>query len=170
MLGGLRPGTTDPITAELRDEILHHWHQVQNMTGQPFEFEGAMPDGFIYNTEPPSRAVVSVAECNAEQTLRYFKLVQQAFYANQRDVTKLDVLAQLAEEVGVEEPKFLSTFKSVEAQQKTQTHFNTAKQIGVRGFPSVFLQHQENYSLLTHGYRHYAELEPVIEQWLEKIL
>ena len=51
--GGLRPGTKDPLPAGQREEILHHWHTVHRTTGQPFRFEGAMPEGFIYDTEPP---------------------------------------------------------------------------------------------------------------------
>ena len=61
VLCGLRPGTTEPMTAALREEILHHWHEVHRRTGQPFIFDDAMPAGFVYDTEPPSRAVVAVA-------------------------------------------------------------------------------------------------------------
>ena len=59
LLGGLRPGTTEPMTAALREEILHHWQAVQRRTGQPFLFENAMPAGCVYDTEPPSRAEVA---------------------------------------------------------------------------------------------------------------
>ena len=44
VMGGLRPGTVKPITPEERDEILHHWHEVQRRTGQVFLFEDAMPE------------------------------------------------------------------------------------------------------------------------------
>ena len=60
MLGGLRPGTTEPVTPKFREETLHHWQDVHKMTGQPFAFEGAMPEGFVYDTEPASRAVIAV--------------------------------------------------------------------------------------------------------------
>ncbi len=38
VLGGLRPGTTEPMTPTTREEILHHWHAVHERTGQPFHF------------------------------------------------------------------------------------------------------------------------------------
>ena len=62
MLGGLRPGTTEPVTPKFREETLHHWQDVHKMTGQPFTFEGAMPEGFVYDTEPASRAVIAAAD------------------------------------------------------------------------------------------------------------
>ena len=39
MMGGLRPGTTEPMTPELRDEILHHWVQVNKLTNQQWSPE-----------------------------------------------------------------------------------------------------------------------------------
>ena len=50
VMGGLRPGTTEAISASSRDDILHHWRQVHERSGQPFHFEGAMPEGFVYDT------------------------------------------------------------------------------------------------------------------------
>ena len=68
MLGGLRPGTTEAISDESRAEILHHWHQVHELTGQSFFFDGALPAGFVYDTEPPSRAVISEPLLRAAST------------------------------------------------------------------------------------------------------
>ena len=60
-LGGLRPNESQPMDSKLRDDILHHWHEVENLTGQTFNFDNAMPEGFIYNTEPASRAVITMS-------------------------------------------------------------------------------------------------------------
>src|SRR4030067_3072696 len=123
-MGGLRRGTRDPATPQFREEILHHWREVHRRTGQPFAFEGAMPEGFVYDTEPPSRAVVVVGELNAEATFSYFKSVQAAFYAQQQDVTKADTLAALAEPHGVAAAQFLQRFHSEAEKQKRHMHFH----------------------------------------------
>ncbi len=39
LLGGLRPGTKEPMQSTQREEICHHWRAVQRMTGQPFTFK-----------------------------------------------------------------------------------------------------------------------------------
>lgn len=166
MLGGLRPGTTEPMTAKSREEILRHWQVVHRMTGQPFTFEGAMPEGFIYDTEPPSRAVIAVADIRPEAIFPYFKSVQEAFYAHGRNVTRPDTLADLAEQHNIGMAMFLDRFNSDDIRKKTQTHFQIARQSGVRGFPTVILQSGTTGTLLTHGCRPYAELQPIIDQWL----
>ena len=85
VLGGLRPYTREPITDKLREEILHHWREVMRMTGQAFRFENALPEGFVYDTEPPSRAVVTMGELQPDAVFPFFKSLQQAFYAQGRD-------------------------------------------------------------------------------------
>jgi putative protein-disulfide isomerase len=166
MLGGLRPGTTEPMTPKGREEILQHWRDVHRMTGQPFAFEGALPGGFVYDTEPPSRAVIAVGEINAGAVFPYFKSVQEAFYAHRRNVVQADTLVALAQDHNIESTAFLDRFNSDDIRKKTQTHFQIARQSGVRGFPTVVLQDGTTGTLLTHGYRPFAELQPAIDRWL----
>jgi len=168
LLGGLRPGTTEPMTAALRREILHHWHEVQRRTGQPFTFEDAMPEGFVYDTEPPSRAVAAVAEINPEETFPYFKTVQAAFYVHRQDVTQSQTLAALAESHHILTSQFLERFHAADVKAKTRMHFQQTRQAGVRGFPTVLLQDASGSTLLTHGYRPFDELRPEIDAWLAR--
>jgi len=168
VLGGLRPGTTEPVTPQFRDEILHHWRDVQRMSGQAFMFEGALPDGFVYDTEPPSRAVITVAGINPNATFPYFKSVQAAFYAQGQDVTQAHTLATLAEPCGVAAAQFLERFNSEEARTKTRMQFEVTRQTGVRGFPTAVLQGESGHQLLTNGYRAFAELRPQIDAWLAR--
>ena len=166
MLGGLRPGTTEAITDDMRAEILHHWHEVQKLTGQSFQFDGALPEGFVYDTEPPSRAVITMAGLSPEKTFPYFKAIQSGFYLEQRDVTNPDTLVELATQQGMSAEQFLAQFNSEAAKVKTQQHFQGARQAGVRGFPSLVLQHDSEYQFISRGYRPFAELQPVIDSWL----
>lgn len=168
MLGGLRPGTTEPMSTTTREEILHHWYEVQKMSGQSFTFEGAMPDGFVYDTEPASRAVLTVAELDSSRIFAYFKSLQSAFYVDQIDVTKAENLAELAGQQDLEAEQFLKHFHSEALKQKTQQHFAGARQAGVRGFPSLVLQNGRDFQFITKGYRPFDELKLLIDAWLEQ--
>jgi putative protein-disulfide isomerase len=181
IMGGLRPGTTEPVTPTFRETILRHWQEVQRRTGQPFKFDGAMPDGFIYDTEPPSRAVITIGELNPAAMLPYFRLIQDAFYADGRDVTRPETLAALVEhssikslmdslfqEDGEARGVFLDRFHSDDLKQKTQAHFYQSQQAGVTGFPTVILQDDTGVRLLTVGYQPFSELKPDIDDWLDE--
>ncbi len=167
VMGGLRAGSTGPLAAGQRDEILHHWQEVQRRTGQPFRFEGALPSGFVYDTEPACRAVVSMIALNRPAALAYFRSLQRAFYAEQLDVTHVDVLALRAAEFGVNDESFRVHFASAEAQGKTRRHFAFARDSGVRGFPTIVLGDERGTHTLTQGYRPFDELQPEIERWLD---
>jgi putative protein-disulfide isomerase len=140
VLGGLRPGESAPMTAKAREEILHHWHAVQARTGQAFRFDDALPDGFVYDTEPASRAVVSVGGIDPTLIFPLFKAIQHAFYAEGRDVTQPVVLADLAAGLGVDVAAFQRAFDSDAARDKTQAHFRQARLADVRGFPTLIVQ------------------------------
>jgi putative protein-disulfide isomerase len=123
IMGGLRPGTTQPMSPEQRTEILHHWKEVQHRSGQPFQFEGALPAGFVYDTEPACRAVVTMLDLNPAAAFAYFKSIQYAFYAEGRDVTQPQTLAALAAAQGEDGDRFRERFASEEVRGLTQTHF-----------------------------------------------
>lgn len=168
MMGGLRPGTTDPMTPELREEILHHWHQVNNMTGQNFTFDGAMPEGFIYDTEPSCRAVIAMSELSPEFTLAYFKKIQHAFYVDQKNVSDAGVLAELANNFSKYPQDFLELFGSDAIKRKTQLHFQQTRQAEVRGFPSLVVNTEADFKKLSSGYCSYDELKQKIDDWLQE--
>lgn len=151
VLGGLRPGETVPMTASGREDILHHWRQVHERTGQPFRFDNALPDGFVYDTEPASRAVVTVSGIDPALIFPLFKAIQNAFYAEGRDVTQAGVLADLAAELGADKDAFLQAFASDAARARTQAHFRQARQAGVRGFPALILQQDTQLHSVSNG-------------------
>lgn len=150
VLGGLRHETA-PMTATQRDQILHHWHQVRERTGQPFRFDGALPAGFVYATEPACRAVATVGGLAPALTFPMFRAIQSAFYAEGRDVTQPDVLAELAAMLGVDAAAFRHAFAGDEARARTQAHFRQARQAGVRGFPSLILQRDAQLTPVSTG-------------------
>lgn len=167
VLGGLRSDTS-PQTAAQREEILHHWHQVHARSGQPFRFEDAMPDGFVYDTEPASRAVLAAGSLDAELIFPMYKTIQSAFYAEGRNVTQRDVLADLAAGLGLERDAFLQAFESEAMRSKAQAHFNHARQAGVRGFPTLILQQGDKLHLITHGWQPLAEIRAALDAKLDE--
>lgn len=158
IMGGLRPGNERPLDKAGREELLHHWHQVAQTTGQSFAFEGALPVGFIYDTEPACRAVVTMGERNPPQVFAYFKSIQEAFYLQQQDVTAEQTLLALAEPFDTQPHVFLERFHSEALIEKTRAHFNKTRRYGVRGFPTLVLQQEQRYYLICSGYRSFEQI------------
>jgi len=166
-LGGLRPGTKHTITQKQRDEILHHWHSVQQMTGQTFKFENAMPEGFIYDTEPASRLVTLLATLKPELVFTCFHDIQAAFYRSGEDVTSKSVLKKIAARLGVTENQFDELFESPNIKQATQQHFEGTHQAGISGFPALVWQDEKNMEKLCSGYVSFEKLSEDINKRLK---
>ncbi len=167
IMGGLRPGTTRPMSARAKTDVRHHWEEVQALTGQPFAFDFFAREGFVYDTEPASRAVVVVQNRVRARALAYLHAIQHAFYAENRDVTDATILASLAEPFAVDAPTFATDFASYGAIKTTQAGFQLAQTMGIGGFPTVILRDAGGFACLTAGYQPLAELRPLLAMWLD---
>jgi len=139
VVGGLRPG---PMAQELDDRLAgflrHHWVEVGERTGQPFDPSFLdRRDGWVYDTEPAAIAVTTLRLVHPELTLDYFTRVQRAFYAEGRDVTDLKGLADLASEYGVDPVEFADSLEADEAKQRAWQDFARARNWGISGFPTL---------------------------------
>lgn len=159
IVGGLRAGTTEPLHPSKRSEILQHWQNVQHRTSQPFKFENALPEDFIYDTEPACRALVTAATIDSDRVFALLHAIQNAFYAEQLDVTRTEILSQLAANVGIQPERFIATYNSDTLKLKTQQQFQQAVQWGVSGFPSLVYLKNNAPNFLMRGYCDLHELQ-----------
>ncbi len=161
MLGGLRPFTTEPMAAAKIDELVGHWQHVEKASGQPFAQapNTAMhADGFVYDTEPASRAIVTVRSHWPQFVWRYFKAVQHAFYAESKNITRPEVLADVAEQLGLPRVDFARAFASTEMRDATLSDFAQVKEWGIHGFPALIAEHGDHLHLVGQGYMPITEL------------
>lgn len=167
VMGGLRPGTKEPMTPELKASIKGHWEHVHERSGQPFDFSFFERDGFVYDTAPACKAVITVRTIAPDLALKYFRSVQKAFYADGEDVTKTETLARLASEAGVDRDAFQTAFDSPEIHQATAQDFLAGPRIGVTGYPTLLAEDPERAAqLVTAGYRKLDDVIPALEDWL----
>lgn len=170
VMGGLRPGTETPMTEERAAEVRGHWSHVAEATGLPFS-DSAMPLGFVYDTDPAARAVVVARDAGDEAAADYLTRAQRAFYAEGRDVTSGEVLADLAAELGHDRETFFARWSSEEAKNETWRDYAISQRAGVTGFPTLVAGPNEEgaYGVVTRGY---APAEPVLtslRDWIERI-
>lgn len=168
VMGGLRTGSGAAVDPSTRRYILGHWQAVQDATGQSFRFDDALPEGFVYDTEPACRAVVAARSFDADIAWQLVKLIQQAFYREGRDVTQAAVLAELAEHAGLPRIEFAEAFDSAEHLMNTSADFAWVQDLGIAGFPTLLAERNGQLALLTNGYQPLEVLSPLLGRWLER--
>ena len=172
VLGGLRPGTTEPMSAEARATLTGHWHEVEQASGQPFNYEGLKGrEGFVYDTDPAARATVMVRRAHPEKALAFLTRVQRAFYAENQDVTSPAVLEDLAAEFGLDREGFAERLASEEVKQDTWSDYAISQRAGVRGFPTLVAGPGADgtYGAITRGFQPAEVILPMVNRWLATV-
>jgi len=152
VMGGLRPFNTKVMTPDFKEMLRGHWRHVAEASGLPFSESIFARDDFVYDTEPPCRAVVTARNLDASRAYDHLKAVQVAFYRDGREVTRADVLADIAAECGYPREAFLASLESDAMREETKADFATTQSLGVGGFPTVGLAKGSQFYLLTSGY------------------
>jgi len=166
LAGGLRPMTSQPMTDKAKAETRHHWEQVASASGQPFNFTFFDRQGFVYDTEPACRAMVTVRTLKREATLRYLDSLHRAFYAENRDITDPVLLADMAGDAGLDRNAFASVFPTREMMYQTAADFYRAQSMGIQGFPTVVLRNGAELRLLVAGFIAFDKLKSYLDKWI----
>ncbi|WPP01245.1 DsbA family protein [Pseudomonas sp. HR96] len=168
VLGGLRTGAGAALDETKRAYILKHWQSVAETTGQAFRFDAALPEGFVYDTEPACRAVVAARLLDPGCAMVLSELIQRAFYVEGQDVTRTPLLVELAEAAGVPRIEFAEAFDSVQALDATRRDFAWVEDLGIAGFPTLLAERDGQLALLTNGYLPLEQIAPLLARWLER--
>ncbi len=137
VMGGLRAYHREPMTPALREMLRGHWRHVAEASGQPFSEALIARDDFVYDTEPACRAVVAARQADPARALSYLEAVQSAFYRDARDVTRAEVLADIAADEGYDRGAFLGAVASDAMREDTRADFARAQSLGATGFPTL---------------------------------
>ena len=160
VVGGVRAGATDLLDEAGKRFRLQHWTRVAQASGLPFDRDAfSAHKNFVYDTEPVCRAVVAARMLapNAD-LLSVFRALQHAFYAEGRNTTDGEVLAEIGTaalgRVGfaVDAQQFHDVWASQQAIAATQADFKMVGMLNVSGFPALFYELDGKLHRIAAGY------------------
>lgn len=170
VIGGLRPGpAAQPLDADLRGFLAHHWEKVAEATGQPFSPAALERKNWTYDTEMPARAVVLMRQLRPQHELTLFTRIQRAFYADGVDVTEPASYPALLDGLDVDAGEFMRRLVSEEARAQAWSDFAEAREFGVTGFPTMLLHIDGNLQVLSRGYAGIDYFDNVLAHWVEGV-
>jgi len=152
LMCGMRPYNTETMSETFRDMLRGHWKHVGEASGLPFSEAIFSLSGFVYDTEPPCRAVVTARALDASRALPLLKDIQAAFYRDGIDVTRPEALAEAARQRGFDAGAFLAAFDSPAMRAATRGDFERSRALGVNGFPTLAAEHGGELYLVASGF------------------
>ncbi|MES2068836.1 MAG: DsbA family protein [Pseudomonadota bacterium] len=160
VVGGVRAGASDVLDEAGKRFRLQHWTRVAAASGLPFNRQAfAEREGFVYDTEPVCRAVVTARTLEpSANILDVFRALQHAFYVDALDTTDGRVLAEVASAAlrragfPIDADSFHATWLSPATIAATKSDFITARSWGVASFPLLLLAKNGRLHSVTPGY------------------
>jgi putative protein-disulfide isomerase len=150
----------------LRSYLIHHWDQVAAASGQPFNEKALANDGWVYDTEYPARAVVTMRAQSPENEFEWFKRLQRAFYSEAVDVTDAAVYPGLLGDFPVDAEGFMAALDDEKSRLGAWEDFEEARSLQATGFPTLLLHTGTDMATVTRGYRSFDDIEPYLTGYL----
>lgn len=176
--GGLRPGpSAKDLDATMIGHLEHHWNQVAEASGQPFNYDLFAWKGWRYDTELPCMSTLAMRELDVEDansttTVAWLKLLQQAFYHENIDITDISVypelLKRLNSDVVKDNDAFIKRLSEESLKTDTYQEFAEMRQMGVNGFPTLILDYEEKLYALATGFSPLHTIEARLEHYLNQ--
>lgn len=177
VVGGVRAGSTELLDDNGKAFRLSHWERVEAASGLPFNREAFIArQGFIYDTEPVCRALVTARRLAPKgPLLDIFRALQHAFYVDGEDTTDSLTLARItAKALGlagfaITAATVLDEFNAQATIIETQADFAKARAWGVASFPSLMILNSGALASLAPGYIGADELFERLERHLSSL-
>lgn len=173
--GGLRAGGTEVLDDAGKRFRLFHWAKVEAATGLPFNRDALMArQGFVYDTEPACRAVVTArSAAPTADLLTVFRAIQDAFYVDGLDTTSKGVLVHVVTQAlqaqGFATEGIEGLFEAQTTRQAAHEDFAKARRWGVTSFPALLMRQSGLVTRLVDGFAKAPVLVAAIDRWAEQM-
>lgn len=156
MVVGDRIGPIGKVAAYIKDA----YKVVEERTGVTFgkPFLAALDEGsMIFNSIPPSRALTAFKVFRPNDAMLMAHELQKAVYYDGKAPGDAKLYVELAKKFELPVESFEEALWSDSIAKKTEQEFITSGELGVSGFPTVFIGNKEKLYPVSRGYMAYED-------------
>jgi len=169
LMGGMRVrGNTKKIEGDYKDYLKQVFDRVTNMSGQTMNMSVLETNDLYFDSENSCKAVVEIRkQLGTAAAIEYLHKIQAAYFIDGKNITKPDVLAELARDGftnNVEE--FLTAITSEDNEKQAFQEFKFVQQQNVRGFPDVHILEGERLVQNVSGFVSFQQAKQAIDSVL----
>lgn len=168
MPGGMWVGGNASLNnPELAAFIRRHDQVVKRRTGAKFgpKYQENILDNpsHVFNSEPPSRAIVAVSQLKPEAAFVFAGDVLRLQFWEGKDLNDGEVYLDVIGRYDISQDRFARLYESERLARDTQTVFDMVRQIGVTGFPTLLASYNGRREILATGYMPFASLDQIVK-------
>ncbi len=138
-------------------DVAHHWDEVSAYYKMPIDGDVWIEDP-LDSSYPPSIAFKAAQLQDKNKAITFLRVLREMVFLEKKNITKWEHLSKAATLSGLNSDQLKQDYEG-KAKTLFQEDLALARQLGVRGFPSVFITDASGKQEFVYGYKPYALYE-----------
>lgn len=158
VVGGLAPDSNQPMPLVMQKNLAATWHRIQQqIPDTKFNHQFWHPASNTHprrSTYPACRAVLAAKLQDSQAEDSMILGIQRAYYIEAKNPSNIDLLADVARDIGLNAEQFRQDVASQALEVEFQEQLKLARQLSTQGFPSLVLQQAGKLHAIPLDYNH----------------
>ncbi|MHB9111040.1 MAG: DsbA family oxidoreductase [Thermoleophilia bacterium] len=171
-MGGLVEDTVrfkDPLNRiggpGMHKQVAEHWRQAATRHGMPVDADAFIDFANEFRSTWPACIAYKAAELqDPELARKYLRRLREGAAAEHMPIHRLEVQADLAEEVGLDRRRLLADMDNGSAEQAFQDDLQLCRDNEVTGFPSYEVHVSGGEEVAMFGYHNFSTFESTFQR------
>lgn len=162
-MGGLLPAFGNGYNAggiSSPADVAAHWDEASDYYQMPI-------DGNVWHDDPlsssyPSSMAFKVAELqDSDRAMEFMRVMREMLFLQKKNIAKWEVIEEAARKAKLD-TDLLKKDYDAKGSDLLQTDLNLGREMGVRGFPSLYFFDNKEMKAFVYGTRPYSDFETAI--------
>lgn len=141
-------------------DVAEHWDEVSVHYDMPIDGDLWFEDP-LHSSYPPSIAFKAAQLQDSEKAILFLREIREMVFLQKKNITKWQHVEVAAERAGLNVEQFKTDFET-RAKTLFEEDLELGKELGVRGFPTIFFMDEAGNQEIVYGSRPYAFYEMAI--------
>lgn len=138
-------------------DVAGHWDEVSGHYDMPIDGDVWLEDP-LSSSYPPSIAFKAAQLQDQDKAISFLREIREMVFLHKKNITKWEYLEAAAKNAGIETVQFKADYEG-RARLFFEADLQSARESGVRGFPSIFFTDTSGKKELVYGARPYTVFE-----------
>lgn len=148
-------------------DVAHHWDEVSVHYDMPIDGDVWLEDP-LDSSYPPSITFKAAQLQDQHKAILFLREIREMVFLQKKNIAKWEHLATAAQKVGLDLNRFETDYQG-KAKELFQQDLALGKQLGVRGFPTMFFVDGQGHSEKVYGSKPYSAYETALHQQLPTV-
>lgn len=141
-------------------DVAHHWDEVSAYYDMPIDGDVWLEDP-LSSSYPPSIAFKAAQMQDNDKAVLFLREIREMVFLQKKNIAKWQYLAEAAKIVGLNVEQLKADCQG-KAKDLFEEDLKLGKQLGVRGFPSLFFVDENGNKEFVYGSKPYSFLEVAV--------